>query len=200
MLIAGLTGGLACGKSFVAEGFAKLGCHVVEADQLGHEVLLPGGEAYGPTVARFGAEILDKDQKIDRRRLAAMVFGAPDKLADLNAIVHPAVQQRAHRTFEEIARRDPNGIAIYVAAILVETGAARDYDKLIVVDCSPETQKRRALERPGMTQEDVEARLARQLPAQKKREAADFIIDTNGTKEDTLRQIKMVFERLRNSH
>jgi dephospho-CoA kinase len=198
MLIAGLTGGLACGKSFVAEAFARLGCHVVEADQLGHQVLLPDGEAYGPAVALFGNEILSEDGTIDRQRLGRMVFADPAKLAQLNAIVHPAVQNRARRTFEEIARQDPNGIGIYVAAILVETGGWRDCDKLIVVDCSRETQMRRAVERLGATPEDVDARLSRQLPAEKKRELADFVIDTNGPKEDTLRQTKMVFEQLRN--
>jgi len=199
MLIAGLTGGLACGKSFVAHAFADLGCHVVEADQLGHAVLLPDGEAYGPVVALFGEEILNEDRTINRQRLGRMVFGEPAKLAELNAIVHPAVQRRARKMFDEIAQRDPDGIVIYVAAILVETGGWRDYDKLIVTDCSRETQIQRAVERFGATPEDVEARLSRQLPAEKKREVADFVIDTNGTKEDTLHQTKMVFEELRNS-
>jgi dephospho-CoA kinase len=199
MLIAGLTGGLACGKSFVAQAFANLGCHVVEADQLGHQVLLPDGEAFGPVVALFGEEILNEDGTINRQRLGRIVFGAPEKLAELNAIVHPAVQRRARSMFDEIARRDPDGIAIYVAAILVETGGWRDYDKLVVADCSRETQIRRAVERLGETPEDVEARLSRQLPAERKREVADFVIDTNGTKESTLRQTKMVFEQLRNA-
>ncbi len=200
MLIAGLTGGLACGKSFVARAFADLGCHVVEADELGHQVLLPGGEAYGPAVVLFGPEILDADGTINRQRLGRIVFADPGKLAELNAIVHPAVQKLAHRTFEELGNADPNGIGIYVAAILIETGGWRDYDKLIVVDCSRETQMERAGERFGATPEDVAARLARQLPAEKKREVADFVIDTNGTKEETLRQTKMVFEQLRISH
>jgi dephospho-CoA kinase len=199
MLIAGLTGGLACGKSFVAQAFANLGCHVVEADQLGHQVLLPDGEAYGPVVALFGEGILNEDGTINRQRLGRIVFGEPEKLAELNAIVHPAVQRRARSMFDEIAQQDPDGIAIYVAAILVETGGWRDYDKLIVADCSRETQMQRAVERLGATAEDVEARLSRQLPAERKREVADFVIDTNGTKEDTLRQTKMVLEQLRNS-
>ncbi|HKD04980.1 MAG TPA: dephospho-CoA kinase [Bryobacteraceae bacterium] len=199
MLIAGLTGGLACGKSFVAQAFADLGCHIVEADQLGHEVLLPDGEAYGPAVALFGKEILNQDGTINRQRLGLIVFNSPGKLAELNAIVHPAVQKRARRMFDEIAQRDPDGIVIYVAAILVETGGWRDYDKLIVADCSRETQIRRAVERFGATPQDVEARLSRQLPAERKREVADFVIDTNGAKEDTLRQTKMVLEQLRSS-
>lgn len=197
MLIAGLTGGLACGKSFVAEEFRRLGCHIVEADELGHEVLLPGGKAYRPTLDQFGPRILHADGTIDRARLARAVFGDPAALASLNAIVHPAVHERTLEIFGEIAREDPHGIVIYVAAILVETGAWRDYDKLIVVECSRQTQIDRALKRLNATEADVEARLGRQFPPEKKRHVAHYVIDTNGAKEDTLRQTRMVFEDLR---
>jgi dephospho-CoA kinase len=197
VLIAGLTGGLACGKSFVAEEFRRLGCHIVEADELGHEVLLPGGRAYAPTIERFGAEILNSDGTIDRTHLAHAVFGDSDALAALNAIVHPAVHELAQERFREIARKDPHAIAIYVAAILVETGAWRDYDKLILVECSRETQIERALKRLNATEADVEARLGRQLPREAKRPYAHYLIDTDGAKEETLRQTRMVFEELR---
>jgi dephospho-CoA kinase len=197
VLIAGLTGGLACGKSFVAEEFRRLGCHVVEADELGHEVLLPGGKAYAPAIGQFGPEILNADGRIDRARLAQAVFGDPSALAKLNAIVHPAVHELAQERFREIAQEDPHAIVIYVAAILVETGAWRDFDKLIVVECSSEAQIERALKRPNATQADVEARLGRQLPPEAKRPHAHYVIQTDGAKEDTLRQTRMVFEDLR---
>ena len=197
VLIAGLTGGLACGKSFVAEEFHRLGCHIVEADELGHEVLLPRGEAYAPTIGQFGPEILNADGTIDRARLARAVFGDADALARLNAIVHPAVHELAQERFREIAQEDPHAIVIYVAAILVETGAWRDYDKLIVVECSRETQIERALKRLNATQADVEARLGRQLPPEVKRRYANYVIETGGAKEETLRQTRMVFEELR---
>jgi dephospho-CoA kinase len=197
VLIAGLTGGLACGKSFVAEEFRRLGCQVVEADELGHEVLLPGGNAYAPTVGQFGPEILNADGSIDRARLARGVFGDPDALARLNAIVHPAVHELAQQRFREIARENAHAIVIYVAAILVETGAWRDYDRLIVVECSREAQIERALMRLNATQGDVEARLGRQLPPEAKRRYAHYIIQTGGAKEETLRQTRMVFEELR---
>jgi len=199
VLIAGLTGGLACGKSFVAEEFRRLGCHIVEADELGHEVLSPGGKAYAPAIDRFGSGILHPDATIDRARLAQTVFGDPDALAKLNAIVHPAVHERMQEIFQEIAREAPDAIVIYVAAILVETGAWREYDKLIVVECSRETQIERALTRLNATQSDVEARLGRQLPPEAKRPRAHYIIDTEGPKEETLRQTRMVFEDLRRS-
>jgi dephospho-CoA kinase len=197
VLIVGLTGGLACGKSFVAAEFRNVGCHIVEADELGHEVLLPGGKAYAPTVEQFGPEILHADGTIDRARLAQVVFGDPAALAKLNAIVHPAVHELMEERLREIAREDPHAIVIYVAAILVETGAWRDYDKLILVECSRETQIERALRRLNATQADVEARLGRQLPPEAKRRYANYVIETDGAKEETLRQTRMVFEELR---
>jgi dephospho-CoA kinase len=189
LLIAGLTGGLACGKSFVAAEFGRLGCHVVEADALGHAVLGPDGEAYESVVREFGTA--------DRPRLASLVFADPAALARLNAIVHPAVRIRAERAFREIAGSDPQAVVVYVAAILIETGSYRELDKLIVLSCTREQQIARALQRPKATEADVFARLERQLPLKKKLEFADYVIDTGGTKEETLNQTKIVFEDLR---
>jgi len=197
MLIAGLTGGIACGKSLVAEEFRKLGCYVIEADDLGHEVLLPSGPAYAPVIAEFGRGILNEDGTINRSRLAAIVFTDPSALQKLNAIVHPAVHELAHERFRKIEANDKNAIVIYVAAILVETGGYREYPKLIVVTCSQERQLERALSRPGAKESDIRARLARQLPIAKKREFADYVIDSDGTIEETLRQTKLVFEELK---
>jgi dephospho-CoA kinase len=197
MLIAGLTGGIASGKSFVAAEFARLGCHVVEADALGHAVLMPDGEAYNEVVAAFGPHILNADGTINRSRLASLVFGNPEDLTRLNALVHPAVRERSQRQFREIARRNPRAIGIYVAAILIETGGYREVDRLIVAACPREVQIARALLRPGATEADVLARIDRQLPLEKKLEVADFVIDTGGTKEETLSQTIMVFEDLR---
>jgi dephospho-CoA kinase len=189
MLIAGLTGGLACGKSFVAAEFGRLGCHIVEADALGHAVLRPGGEAHEEVVREFGTA--------DRPSLAALAFHDAAAMARLNAIVHPAVRRLARREFRRIAEADPQAIAIYVAAILIESGGAREVDKLIVVSCSRELQISRALARANATEADVLARLDRQLPTEKKLEYADYAIDTNGAKEETLNQTKIVFEELR---
>jgi dephospho-CoA kinase len=197
VLIAGLTGGLACGKSFIAAELARLGCHIVEADALGHAVLMPGGEAYDPAIREFGAGILDADGAIDRSRLGAIVFTDEAALAMLNAIVHPAVRQRAQREFQEIAGSDAHAIGIYVAAILIESGGHLEMDKIIVAACTRERQIVRAMERPNAIEADVLARLARQLPLEKKIAYADYVIDTGGTKEQTLNQTKIVFEDLR---
>jgi len=189
LLKVGLTGGLACGKSFVAGALRKLGCHVIEADDVGHEVMAPGGEAHDAVLAAFGT--------VDRTRLAELVFSHPDQLERLNAIVHPAVRDRAARQFEEFGVRDPHGVVVYVAAILIESGAYREVDKIIVVSCAREQQIERAMHRPGATEAGVLARLERQMPVEKKREFADYIIDTSGDKEDTLRQTEIVYEDLR---
>jgi dephospho-CoA kinase len=197
MLKVGLTGGMACGKSFVAAALAKLGCHIIEADDVGHEVLNPGGEAYDAVIEEFGGEILDERGMIDRARLAERVFGDPEKLEKLNAIVHPAVRARASRQFQEIAAREPHSVVVYVVAILMESGAYKEVDKIIVVSCAREQQIERAMRRPGASEADVMARLERQMPLEKKKEFADYIIDTSGAKEDTLRQTEVVYRDLR---
>ncbi|WP_180538103.1 dephospho-CoA kinase [Nevskia soli] len=198
MLKVGLTGGLACGKTFVAHELRRLGCHVIHADDLGHEVLASSGEAYGPVVELFGTEILDGSGEIDRARVASIVFHDPAKLAALNAIVHPAVRRRKDEIFAAIAAVEPDAIAVMEAAILIETGIYRDYDKLVVVYCRPALQIERALHRdPLTTEEAVRARLARQMPIDEKRRFADFLIDSSGPKENTLRQTSDVYHALR---
>jgi dephospho-CoA kinase len=189
MLIAGLTGGMACGKSFVAAEFGRLGAHVIEADEKGHQVLAPGGEACEAARKAFGTT--------DRAELAAIVFGKPKELARLNAIVHPAVRERAAKTVAEILAREPSAVIVYVAAILFESGGMAGMKKTIVVTCREDQQLERALERPGATREKVMARLAHQMPLAEKVARADYVVDTSGTKDDTLRQTKLVFEELR---
>lgn len=197
MLIVGLTGGLACGKSFVARALGEMGCYVIEADEVGREVTEPGGEAYAGVIAAFGGEVADEGGRIDRAKLAARVFASPPDLERLNAIIHPAVRARARRRIEEIRARDPHAVVVYVAAILIESGAYRDVDKIIVVTCPREQQIARAMERTGAVEADVLARLDRQMPMEKKRTLADYLIDTGGTKEDTLRQTRIVYEEVR---
>jgi dephospho-CoA kinase len=197
MLTAGLTGGMACGKSFVARAFAELGCHIIEADELGHEVMLRGGDAYKDIVEAFGPAIVHPQGEIDRALLAARVFDSPADLERLNAIIHPAVRASARRRMDALAVSDPHGIVIYVAAILIESGHYREVDKIIVVACPREQQIQRSLERPGATMAGVLSRLDRQMPLEEKRAYADYLIDTGGTKDETLRQTEVVYRDLR---
>ena len=197
MLKVGLTGGLACGKTFVGEVLASFGCLLIQADLLGHEALEPGGEVYPMVVQEFGRDILAEDGHIDRRLLAAQVFGSPERLARLNALVHPYVVRREETLIAEFAAREPHGIAVLEAAILIETLSYKRLDRLILVTCSEDQQVERAMRRPGAVEKDVRARLSRQMPVEEKRKFADFVIDTSGDKEDTLRQTRAVYEALR---
>jgi dephospho-CoA kinase len=197
MLRVGLTGGLASGKSFVGHALAELGCYLIEADKLGHEVMLQGAEAYDAIVREFGGGILDPSGQIDRRKLGALVWDHPERLEKLNSFVHPAVWAREEWRMAEIAQADPIAIAVVEAAILVETGSYKGFDKLIVVTCTAEQQMERAMKRGSYSKEEVLSRISRQLPLAEKVRVADYVIDTSGSKESTLEQVRDVYETLR---
>jgi dephospho-CoA kinase len=197
MLRVGLTGGLGSGKSFVGKALADVGCLLIQADELGHAVIEPGAEAYDQVVAEFGREILNPDGTIDRRRLGAEVFGQPERLERLNALVHPPVRARTLKLIEAFAAREPNGIAVSEAAILIETGSYRNYARLIVAVCREEQQIERAMGRDHLTREEVLDRMRRQMPLEEKVKYADYVVDTSGTKERTLEQTRAVYQSLR---
>ncbi|MGH9674214.1 MAG: dephospho-CoA kinase [Bryobacteraceae bacterium] len=197
MIRVGLTGGLATGKTHIGRELDRLGCYVVRADELGHAVLAPDGEAFEGVVAEFGRGILNEDGSIDRRKLAAQVFDNPERLAALNRLVHPPVERRERALMNAFAAREPDGIGVIEAAILVETGSYRKFDRLIVAVCGEDQQLERAMQRDGLTREEALARLRRQMPLAEKARLADFVIDTSGSMEDTLRQTRSVYEELR---
>jgi dephospho-CoA kinase len=197
MLKVGLTGGIGCGKTFVGEALAGYGCLLIQADVLGHEVLARGGAAYDPVVQEFGSEILTAGGEIDRPALAARVFDDPERLKRLNELVHPAVIRREEELIAEFAAREPHGIAVVEAAILVETGSYKRFDRLILVTCTEEQQIERARKRRGASENDVRARIGRQMSLPEKRKFADFVIDTSGEKANTLRQARAVYDTLR---
>jgi dephospho-CoA kinase len=197
MLSVGLTGGLASGKSFVGRALAGLGCYLIEADKLGHEVMMPGGEAYDAIIREFGPSILDEEGCISRRKLSGIVWDNPERLEKLNSLVHPPVREREDRRIAEIARTDPQAIAVVEAAILVETGRYKSFDRLIVVTCAAEQQMERALERGTYNRQEILARLSRQLPLEDKLKVADYVIDTSGDKNATLEQVRKVYASLR---
>lgn len=197
MLRVGLTGGLASGKSFVGRALADMGCLLIQADELGHAVILPGAEAYDAVIQEFGRGILKSDGTINRRLLATEVFGHPERLEKLNALVHPPVRARSQKLLDEFAASHPDGIAVSEAAILIETGSYRNFARLIVAVCREEQQVERAMARDHLTREEVLDRMHRQMPLAEKVKYADYVVDTSGSKEKTLEQTRAVYKCLR---
>lgn len=199
MLKVGLTGGLATGKSLVGAALEEMGCYLIKADELGHEVLLPGGEAYEDVVREFGEGILNPDGTINRKRLGTIVFAEPKRLDALNRLVHPPVIRREEEFMARVAARDPKAIVVVEAAILIETGSYKRFDTIILAVCGEEQQVERAVLRDGTDPEEVRARIRRQMPLDEKRKFASYVIDTSGSKDDTLRQTRAVYNFLRSS-
>lgn len=197
MLKVGLTGGIASGKSTVAEMFRARGCPVIDADPLAHSLMAPGQPAHREIAREFGQGVLAADGSVDRSRLAAIVFADRSKLARLNEIVHPRVIEACEVEFARLAREQPNGVAMVEAALLVEAGYFRQLDKLIVTWCRSEQQLERLLAKGRLSRQQAEQRLAAQMHAEEKRRHADFVIDTSGTLESVSLQVEKVLEELR---
>lgn len=197
MLKVGLTGGLASGKSFAGAEFERLGCAVLQADKLGHRILEEDPEARDEIVDEFGPQVLTEQGEISRKALSAIVFRDKDRLKRLNAIVHPRVFAGFEKYFDEVAARDPNAVAMVEAAIMIESGSYKRYQRLVLAACPRELQVERFMRRDGASRQEAESRIARQMPLEKKRRFADFVIDTGGTRTETLRQVRRVYRRLR---
>ena len=187
MLRVGLTGGVACGKSTVGRMLADRGAHFLQADTLAHQLYAPGQPTYRAVVEHFGRDIVNLDRTINRQRLADIVF--PDRIKELNAIVHPAVVDAQNEWMEEIERIDPEGIAIVEAALIIEAGVAKDFDKLIVVTCDLDSKVARYAKRANIPFEEARAEVLRRSAAQlsddDKAAHGDFLIDNSGPLEDT---------------
>jgi dephospho-CoA kinase len=194
MLRVGLTGGIACGKTTVARMFAALGLPVLEADAVAHALLEPGQPAYAAVVAEFGPQVLRADGTVDRSRLGEIVFADRNRLERLNQLVHPGVREAIERWFVEQAGRGAR-VAIVEAALLVEAGYHRQFDRLIVVWCRPEQQRERLLAR-GLSPQMIEQRLAAQWPLEEKRRLADDVVDCSGSLEQTRRQVEALATQL----
>jgi dephospho-CoA kinase len=196
MLRAGLTGGIACGKSVVAAMLREFGCAVLEADPLAHELIEPGRPAFAEIVREFGPGVIEPGGRIDRAKLGAIVFADPEKLSRLNHIVHPRVLEELERRLGELARPGGPQVAVVEAALLVETGYDRQLDRLIVVWCRPEQQRERLASR-GLSPEQVESRIAAQMPVEEKRRRATDQIDTSGSLAETRQQVERLAAKLK---
>ena len=197
MLRVGLTGSIAVGKSFVSARLAELGCHVLDADRTAREVVAARTPGLNAVVEAFGAEVLLPDGSLDRARLGAIIFADAEKRALLNSILHPyiiAAQDEQLRRWEGV---DPRGIAVVDAALMIESGGYRRFDKLIVVHCRPEMQIERLMTRDSLAREEAERRINAQMPQEEKKRYADFLIDTSEGFGPTLRRVEEVYEALR---
>jgi dephospho-CoA kinase len=194
MLHIGLTGNIAVGKSFVSERFTELGAAVIDADLVSRELMEPGKPVFFRVTEAFGPEILHNDGTIDRRRLGSIVFASEEKRRFLEGIVHPAIRCAIAGKIAE--KEKISDIVIVEAALMIETGGYRDYDRLIVVACSPDVQLARLTARDGLTEDEAKARIASQMPMEEKIRFADYVIDTSGTPESTLKQVDAVHRKL----
>ncbi|HEV3208250.1 MAG TPA: dephospho-CoA kinase [Terriglobales bacterium] len=201
MLKVGLTGGIAAGKSAVGEMLAALGAHVIQADRIAHQLMQPGEPVYQEVVRHFGLEILDPSGAVNRARLAEKAFGADSRVRELNQIVHPAVIRRQEEWMEQVGQSDPRAIAVVEAALLLEAGAGKRFDRLIVVTCEPEQRFQRWAQRLQVDEEtarrEVTRRMAAQLPDEEKIKAADYVIDNSGSLDETRRRVREIYTRLK---
>ena len=197
MLRVGLTGSIAVGKSFVCECFRELGCHILDADKTAREVVEPNTPGLAQIVREFGDGILQKNGELDRKALGAVVFADEEKRQLLNSIVHPLVIEKQDRWIIECEKNDHNGIAIVDAALMIESGGYKRFDKIIVVWCDPAIQLSRLMLRDNLSESEAKMRIAAQMPQEEKKSFADYLIDTSGKFEDARLQVVKVFGQLR---
>ncbi|GAA3396813.1 dephospho-CoA kinase [Streptomyces roseoviridis] len=194
MLKVGLTGGIGAGKSEVSRLLVSYGAVLIDADRIAREVVEPGTPGLAAVVAAFGPEILDAEGALDRPKLGAIVFADPERLAALNAIVHPLV---GARSAELEAEAGPDDVVVHDVPLLTENGLAPLYDLVVVVDASPETQLDRLVRRRGMTESEARARMAAQATRAQRRAVADLLIDNDGPLEALEPQVRTIWDELR---
>jgi dephospho-CoA kinase len=212
VLKVGLTGGIASGKSVVGEMFVALGAHLIQADRIAHELMEPGQPVFKEVVRHFGREILNPDGSLNRAKLAQLAFSSPSataekpanassRIEELNRIVHPEVIRSQERWMDEVGRQDPHAVAIVEAALILEAGVAKRFDRLIVVTSTEEARVARFAARQKLDLEaarkEVMRRTTAQLPEAEKIKAADYVIDNSGSLDATREQVRHVWQRLR---
>ncbi|MFI2028454.1 dephospho-CoA kinase [Streptomyces buecherae] len=194
MLKLGLTGGIGAGKSEVSRLLASYGAVVIDSDKIAREVVEPGTPGLAAVVAEFGEEILDSEGRLDRPKLGSIVFADPQRLAALNAIVHPLVRDRSAELESEAGA---DSIVVHDVPLLTENGLAPLFDLVLVVDASPQTQLDRLVRLRGMTEEEARSRMAAQATREQRKAVADLIVDNDGPLEALEPQVRKVWEQLR---
>ena len=197
MVLVGLTGGIATGKSTVSRLFVECGAHLVDADVLAREVVGPGTPALQEIVNAFGPQMLRPDGTLDRDRLGHAVFGDAKQLTRLNAIVHPYVAVAQEQRSRKITGKDPHAVIIYDAALLIEAGAHTRMDKIIVVTADAQTQLARLKARDNLSTEEAKRRIAAQMPLAEKVKLADYVIDGTLLQEQLRNEVQRIYDELK---
>lgn len=196
MLRVGLTGSIAVGKTYVANTLGELGCYVIDADDTAREVVEPGSQGLHAVVEAFGEDILHPDGTLNRARLGALVFGDEEKRQLLNSILHPYIIARQDELLRQWEHLHPNSIAVVDAALMIESGGYKRFDKLIIVHCRPEVQLDRLRKRNNISRAEAEKRILSQMPQEEKQKFGDYLIDTSNGFESTRTQTEAVFREL----
>lgn len=197
MPLIALTGGIASGKSTIANRLTELGAVVVDADQIVREVQAPGSEVLRTIARTFGDAVIAEDGSLDRAALGSTVFADPDRLAQLNAIVHPAVRAESQRRFDAAFHADPEAVVVYDVPLLVEARVDDPWDEIVVAHAPEDVRLERLVGLRGMTPEAARDRIAAQVSDERRLAIADVVIDTSGSIEHTLVQTDALWDRLR---
>lgn len=196
MLLVALTGGIATGKSIVAEILKQLGCYIHEADHVAHQLMEPEKQAWKSLVAHYGTKILNQDKTINRTALGAIIFSNKKERLFLNSLLHPLVMEEKKQIVKKLRAEGKHKIFISVAALTVEAGLMDFFDKIVVVYCDRETQLKRLAERDNITQKEAQKKIKSQMPPEEKLKVADYIIDTNGSINQTVEQAEQIYRNL----
>jgi dephospho-CoA kinase len=197
MLNIGLTGSIAAGKSFVAGVFKEHGCHVLDSDVIAREVVRPGTEGLNGIVANFGGGVLNPDGTLDRKALGLIVFADTEKRQLLNSLLHPLIMREQERWLDECESKDPFGVAVIDAALMIETGSYKRFDDIVVVWCEGDIQLERLMNRDAIGKSAAMERIEAQLSQDEKKEYASYLIDTSRGFEETRSNAVSVIEILR---
>ena len=199
MLKIGLTGSIAVGKSFVCDVLREFGCHVLDADKTAREVVARGTDGLAEIVRHFGKDILQADGELDRKKLGSIVFADQTKRELLNSIVHPRVIEAQDKWISEVEKSDPDGIAVIDAALMIESGGYKRFDKIIVVWCEPAIQLKRLMLRDNLSEKAAWNRIVAQMSQDEKKRFADHLIDTSAGFDDTRQQVEKLVGNLRSA-
>jgi dephospho-CoA kinase len=195
MLVVGLTGGMASGKSIVSRTLKELGLPIIDADLIAREMVKPGKIGYREIIDHFGKGILNPDETINRRRLARIIFSDSKEREKLNSILHPRIIREIKKRIEDFEKKGEKMVMVD-AALLIEAGQLSLVDKLIVVTVSPKIQIKRLAERDHLTEKEAKERISTQMPLFEKMKLADYVIDNSGSVRKTIKRTKEVYDQL----